>query len=80
MNLLILILATLGLRCFAGLFSSCGERGPSLTECLLVAGRGLWPRRLRCVACGLWSTELVVVVRRPSCSAAHGVFPDHGLG
>ena len=75
-------ITVLGLCC-------CGEQG-----LLLVAVRGiLIAVASRCgarasvvaapgsvvVACGLWSTGLVVVAHGLSCSTACGIFPDQGL-
>ena len=71
----ILFLAALGLRCCARAFSSCGERG-----LLFVAVRGLLivvASRCGSRALGAWAS--VVVARGLSCSAACGIFLDHGL-
>ena len=67
-------MAVLGLRFCARAFSSCSKWGPlfivvrglSLSQPLLLRRRGS-----RCAGS-------VVVAHGPSCSAACGIFPDHG--
>ena len=93
-NLFILFLAVLGLRCCAWAFSSCGQQG-----LLFVAVRGLltaasflveehglqvhglqqlWLAGSVVVAQGLQSAGSVVVVHGLSCSVACGIFLDQG--
>ena len=69
-----LFMAVLGLRFCARAFSNCGKRGP-----LFIAVH----RPLTIAASLVWSTGSrragsVIVAHGPSCSAAHGIFPDQG--
>ena len=68
------LLAVLGLRFCARVSSSCGKRGP-----LFIAVRGpLRYRGLSLRSTGSRRAGSVVVTHGPSCSAACGIFPDHG--
>ena len=62
-----LLLAALGLRCYARAFSSCGDRG------LLIMVASLEEHQLQ----GAWA--LVVAADGISCPAASGIFLDQGL-
>ena len=79
----------LGLRCYAGAFSSCGEQGLLfvVVRRLLIAICGLLIAMASLVeehglqACRLqqlWHAGSVVVAHGFSCSAACGIFPDEG--
>ena len=74
LNLLILLLSALGLRCFVQAFSNCRERGlvfiavcGFLTEAASLAAEH-----------GLWSVGSVVIAHRLCCSAACGITLDQG--
>ena len=71
-----LILAVLGLCCYAQALSSLSEWG-------LLSGCGVWASQwngfLCCRARALGVHASVVVARGLSCSAACGIFPDQGL-
>ena len=85
-------LATLGLRCCAWAFSTCGERGLLfvavhgllIAVASVVSEHGLQARGLQqlwcagsvVVACGLQSSGLVVMAHGLSSSMACGIFPD----
>ena len=69
-----LFLAVLGLRFCARAFSSCGERGHSLSRC---AGLSL-SRPLLLRSTGSRRAGSVIVAHGLSCSAAHGIFVDQG--
>ena len=89
-----LFLATLGLRCCAWAFSSCGERGLLFVAVcgLLIAVASLvaehrlqacilqylWHTGSVVVARGLQSSGSVVVAHGLSCSTACGIFLDQG--
>ena len=67
-----LLLAALGLHCFARAFSSCGERA-----LLFVAVRGLLiVMASRCAAQASGVQASLVVAHRLTCSAACGIFLD----
>ena len=73
--LFILLLAALGLRCYAQAFSSCGEGG-----LLFIAVGGLLIAVASPVG-GAWAPGTrasVVVAHGLSCSVACGIFPDQG--
>ena len=71
--LIFLFLAELGLHCCAGCSLAVSRRGYSLA-----AVRGFLIAVASLVVHGLVDTGPVVVVHRPSCSAARGTFPDQG--
>ena len=89
-----LFLAALGPCCCARALPSCGEWGPLLTAvhglptavASLAREHGLqargpqqlWHTGPAAAARRLQSAGSVVVVHRPSCSAACGIFPDQG--
>ena len=68
-------MAVLGLRFCARAFSSCSKRGP-----LFIAVRGPLTIAASLVAEHRLQTRAgsVIVAHGPSCSAARGIFPDHG--
>ena len=77
----------LGLRCCRGFSPVTESRGSSLGAAgrLLIATASLVSEhRLEgtwvavAVAPRLYSTGSIVAAHGPSCSEAHGVFPDHG--
>ena len=69
-----LFLAVLGLRFCARAFSSCGKRGPLLSQCA-----GLSPSRpLLLRSTGSRRTGSAAVAHGPNCSAACGILPDQG--
>ena len=86
-NFIYLFLAVLGLCCYSGFFSSCGEWGLlsgcgarashcAGFSCCRAQALGTWTSVV--VAHGLKSTGSIVVVHGLSCSMACGIFPDQG--
>ena len=67
-------MAVLGLRFCARAFSSCGRRGPSLSQCTGLSPS--WPLLLQ--GTGSRRAGSVAVAHGPSCSAAYGILPDQG--
>ena len=74
------VLATLGLFCFSGASSGCGEQGLLFVVMhrLLVAVASLSSWVSVAVARVLFSTGLIVVAHGLSCSATCGTFPNQG--
>ena len=74
------VLATLGLFCFSGASSSCGEQGLLFVVMhrLLVAVASLSSWVSVAVARVLFSAGLIVVAHGLSCSATCGTFPNQG--
>ena len=73
-----LLLHALSLVAVSGGYSSFWCVGFSLRWLLLSWSTGSRHVGSVVVACELWSTGSVVVVRRLSCSVACGIFPDQG--